>query len=54
MFLQTMDMFKVFFAILCPYNTLLNVWLGLGTKATWLGSGRDRVLVANLVLSRQT
>lgn len=33
MFLQTMDMFKVFFAIVCRYNTLLNVLVRFRNKS---------------------
>ena len=35
-FLQTMDMFKAQFPVVCCCNALLKVSLGLGAKASWL------------------
>lgn len=55
MFLQTMDMLHLYICLvqsLCSDNTALKVWYGLGKKKqknTWLGSGKDHVLLCRHV-----
>ena len=38
---------RVHLTMLCCNKAVLMVWLGLSTKTTWFGLGKDHVLVAN-------
>ena len=48
MFLKTSAILQLYISlglnfIFCHNNTVLTLWLGLGTETTWLGSGNNMI-----------
>lgn len=42
----------LYFILSCE-DAVVKVWLGLGTKTTYLGTGKDQVLAGNTCFGRQ-